>query len=345
MNVVRDTDLIDFARPGKHHYQIAFHLDNSWGYSLLPLTVINGLASAGSRPGVVAIGGTHGNEYEGQVAVKRLCNDLDPAVMSGRVILIPQLSESACAAGTRSSPQDEVNMNRAFPGQRRGSLSYRIADFVKTHIFPQVRVVLDLHAGGREAVFPICTSFHPLADEEQRAETAKVARLFDTPFIFIYSRTMASGLLTDEAEDDGKIAVGGEFGCAEAVSPNGTRHAYEGVKNVLRHYGLLTGEVIRIDQKREAPPRYIAAPELKDYVPCPRDGIWEPALTPGTEVRQGELIGRIHDFADHSAEALSIHAQRAGIVIALYFAATVKKGLTLYVIGNEMQDEMQHEDN
>jgi len=335
MNIINDPNQIDFARPGKHHYQIAFHLDSSWGYSLLPMTVINGLERAEGKPGIVAFGGTHGNEYEGQVAVKRLCGDLDPATMAGRVILIPQLSESACAAGLRSSPQDGVNMNRAFPGQRRGTLSYRIADFVKTHIFPQVRVVLDLHAGGHEAVFPLCTSFHALSDAAQRAETAEVARLFDTPFVFIYSRGMASGLLTDEAEDEGKIAIGGEFGCAESVSRAGMQHAYEGIRNVMRHYGLLREEVVRIDRIRETPPRFVQAPDLKDYVPCPRDGIWEPVVSPGQEVRQGELIGRLHDFADHSSDALAVSAHRAGIVIALYFAAVVKKGSTLYVIGDE----------
>ena len=94
---------IDFARPGKHHYQVAFHLDGAWGYSLVPLTVING--AGGSNPnGIVCFGGTHGNEYEGQIAVKRLCNDLNPEEMSGRVILIPQLSESACIARSASSP-------------------------------------------------------------------------------------------------------------------------------------------------------------------------------------------------------------------------------------------------
>jgi predicted deacylase len=214
-------------------------------------------------------------------------------------------------------------------------LSYRIADFVKTHIFPQARVVLDLHAGGREAVFPLCTSFHPLADDARRAETAAVARLFDTPFIFIYTRTMASGLLSDEAEDEGKIAIGGEFGNAEAVSPVGTEHAYEGVKNVLRYYGLLTGEIIKIARDRVTPPRFVEAPDLGDYVPCPRDGIWEPVAPPGMEVRESELIGRLHDFADHSSEPVAIYAHRAGIVIALYFAARVKKGMTLYVIGKE----------
>jgi len=51
-------------------------------------------------------------------------------------------------------------------------------------------------------------------------ETATVARLFDTPFIFIYSRQMGSGLLTDHAEDEGKIAIGGEFGAGESAADN-----------------------------------------------------------------------------------------------------------------------------
>ncbi|HJY09101.1 MAG TPA: succinylglutamate desuccinylase/aspartoacylase family protein, partial [Bryobacteraceae bacterium] len=246
--VIHDPGQIDFALPGKHHYQVAFHLDSSWGYSLVPMTVINGSAG-GSAPepaGVAAFGGTHGNEYEGQVAIKRLCTDLDPAAMRGRVILIPQLSETACRAHQRCSPEDGVNMNRAFPGDARGTLSYRIANFVKTRIFPQVRVVIDIHAGGKESVFPLCTSFHPLPNPEQHAETAAIARLFDTPFIFVYSRQMASGLLSDEAEDEGKIAFGGEFGHAEGTSASGVRHAYEGIRNVLRHYGMLQGEIVRV---------------------------------------------------------------------------------------------------
>jgi predicted deacylase len=337
LTVIHDPAAIDFARPGKHHYQVAFHLDGSWGYSLVPLTVINGTAGGGGPepPGVAAFGGTHGNEYEGPVAIKRLCHDLDPAEMRGRVILVPQLSETACRAHTRSSPEDGVNMNRAFPGDPRGTLSYRIANFVKTRIFPQAGVVLDIHAGGNEAVFPLCTSFHPIPDARQFAETAEVARLFDPPFLFVYSRQMASGLLSDEAEDEGKIAVGGEFGNAQSVSTKGTRHAYEGIKNVLRHYGMLAGEVARIDPERGTLPRMVQAPLLADYIPTPRSGIWEPVVAPGADVAEGELIGRIHDFSDHTAVPLEMRAHKAGVVIALYFAAVCEKGLTLFVIGED----------
>jgi predicted deacylase len=331
-----DPAAIDFTRPGAHHYQAAFHLDGSWGYSLVPITVINGTRGGSATPGVAVFGGTHGNEYEGQIAVKRLCRDLDAREMSGRVILMPQLSESACVAHTRISPEDHVNMNRAFPGNPRGTLSYRIAHFVKTGVFPHAHVVIDLHAGGHEASFPVCTSLHPIPDQAQWSETLAIAKLFDTPFVYVYSRQLGSGLLTDEAEDEGKIAVGGEFGVGEGSSVRGVAHAYEGVKNVLRHYGVLPGDVMRVDGARPTPPRLVQAPHLTDYVPCRVNGIWEPLVTPGADVHHDQLLGRLHDFADHASAPLEVAAHRSGVVIALHFGAVCKRGSTLYVIAEDV---------
>jgi predicted deacylase len=300
--------------------------------------VINGLKkSKASTPGVAVFGGTHGNEWEGQVAVKRLCRDLDPAEMSGRVILVPQLSESACSANTRLSPLDGVNMNRAFPGNPRGSISYRIASFVKTRIFPQVRVVIDLHAGGNEGGFALCTSFHPIPDPAQRAEINQVAALFDTPFMLVYTSDMASGLLPEEAEKEGKIAIGGEFGYGESVNLKGVRHAYEGIKNVLRHYRMLPGRIVKIDPGRPSRPRLVDASNLEDYIPSPRTAIWEPLVELGDDVKKGDLVGRLHDFANHASEPLEIHAHRAGALLMMHFPAHIAKGVTLFVIAHDVQ--------
>jgi predicted deacylase len=333
--IIYDPASIDFDRPGAHHYQVAFHLDGTWGYSLVPLTIINGLR--GSNPnGVICFGGTHGNEYEGQVAVKRLCTDLHADEISGRVVLIPQLSESACTANSRTSPLDGLNMNRAFPGNARGTVSSRIAHFVKTRIFPLGRVVLDIHSGGREGSFPLCTSFHPIPDRAQRAEIARVAQLFDTPFVFIYASTMASGLLTDEAEAEGKITIGGEFGAGETVDRAGVQHAYEGVRNVMRHYGLLEGDVKKIRPDGTQPPKLVRADQLHAYVPCPRDGVWEPIVELGDAVSAGELIGRLHNFSDHSTPSVEIRSPRDGRIVMMHLSARPQKGQTLYVVADEL---------
>jgi predicted deacylase len=332
--VVHDPSEIDFDKPGVSHYQVAFHLDGTWGYSLVPFTVINGRRGS-NQHGVACFGGTHGNEYEGQIAVKRLCTSLDPDQMAGRVLLMPQLSQSACVAGTRSSPLDGVNMNRAFPGNSLGTVSSRIAHFVKTRIFPQVRVVIDIHSGGNEGAFPVCTSFHPIPDPALRAEIAKASRLFDTPFVLIYSSDMASGLLTDEAEAEGKVTLGGEFGAGATANRIGIRHAYEGTLNVLRHYGLLEGQVTRIRPEGSHAPRLVRAEHLECYVPCPRDGVWEPLVKPGEQVEAEQLLGYLHDFSDHAAPALEIRAGRAGYVAMLHLSARPLRGNTLFVIAAE----------
>ena len=329
-------DDIDFAKPGKHHYRVAFPLDGTWGFSLVPLTVINGLRGP-NQNGVICFGGTHGNEYEGQVGVKRLCTDLDPAEMTGRLILMPRLSESACQANSRTSPLDQVNMNRAFPGDPRGTLSLRIAHFVKTRIFPHGRVVIDIHSGGMEGAFPHCTSFHPIPDPAQQAETARVAQLFDTGYVMIYSSAMAHGLLTDEAEAEGKVTIGSEFGAGGGTDRLGVRHAYEGTRNVLRHYGLLDGNIQKIRPAGSPAPRLISAPHLDAYVPTPRDGVWEPAVEPGQAVIEGELIGRLHDFADHASPALDILAPRAGVIMMMHLSARPVKGQTLFVVAEPLE--------
>ena len=333
--LIYNPDDIDFAKPGKHHYQLAMPLDGTWGFSVVPLTVINGRGGA-NKNGVLCFGGTHGNEYEGQVGVKRLATDLDPAAMAGRVILMPRLSESACVANTRTSPLDGVNMNRAFPGNPRGTISSRIAHFVKTRVFPHGRVVIDIHSGGMEGAFPHCTSFHPIPDAAQQAETAQVSRLFDTGFVIIYSSAMAHGLLTDEAEAEGKVTIGSEFGAGASTDRQGVRHAYEGTRNVLRHYGLLDGEIVKLRPESAPPTRLISAPHLDAYVPTPRDGVWEPIVQPGQAVATGELVGRLHDFADHSSPPMDIVAPRDGFIMMLHLSARPTKGQTLFVVAQNL---------
>ena len=114
---------------------------------------------------------------------------------------------------------------------------------------------------------------------------------------------MASGLLTDEAEAEGKITLGGEFGGGETTNRWGVRHAYEGTLNVLRHYGLLDGEIRKIRPAGAPSPQLVRADKLQAYVPCPRDGVWEPQVDLGAAVEAGDVIGRLHDFSDHGAGA------------------------------------------
>ena len=44
-------------------------------------------------------------------------------------------------------------------------------------------------------------------------------------------------------------------------------------------------------------------------------------MSPGADVREGDLIGRLHDFSDHSSAPLEVRAHKTGVIIAMFFAA------------------------
>ncbi len=325
---------IDWSAPGRSHYEVAFHHDGTWGNVLVPLTVINGHRGPGKT--VAVFGGTHGNEYEGQVGVWKLALDLDPELLAGRVILMPRLCTPACDANLRQSPLDGVNMNRAFPGDPRGSITYRIAHFVTSEVLNRADVVLDIHSGGRILRFPFVSSFHEVPDPAQQREMADAARLWDTPFVMVYAKAMASGLLTDEAEAMGKITIGTELGWGEATIRQGVKHAEVGVRNTLRRYGLLEGELERARPAVSEPTRIVRAVNLEDYVPAPISGVYEPEAEPGDPVTAGQLVGRLYDFDYAGSRPLEIRAPRDGWLLVVPFAAQVEKGQTIVVVAEEV---------
>lgn len=325
---------IDFEAPGTAHYELAFHHDGTWGNVMVPLTVINGRRGPGKT--VACFGGTHGNEYEGQVVVWQLAQEIDPEALSGRVLLMPRLCTPACDANTRENPLDGVNMNRAFPGDPRGSITYRIAHFVTTQILNRADAVLDLHSGGRILRFAMVSSFHEIPDAAQQREMAVVARLFDTPFVMVYAKAMAHGLLTDEAEAMGKITIGTELGYGEATIREGVAHGRAGILNTLRHYGMLEGEMERVRPAGSERPRIVRAVRLEDYVPAPISGVYEPVVDPGIPVTKGQLLGRLYDFDYAAGRPLDIVSPNDGWLLCAPFAAQVPKGQTIVVVAEDV---------
>ncbi len=201
---------IDWESKGARAYSVPFTSDGMWARTRMPLYV----ASSG-KPGktVVAIGATHGDEYEGPVALKNLVNSFDPnRLAAGRLIVIPVFTVSAFYADQRASAEDGINMNRAFPGKADGSISFRMARFMTDEVLSRADVVIDIHSGGRGYQIAPCMSFHAVDDPELKQQFKETAFLFGTPFTMIYTSGMGTGLLTEEAEKMGKITIGSELG-------------------------------------------------------------------------------------------------------------------------------------
>lgn len=86
MNPIRPTIPLD--GPGKAHGFLRLphsRNDSAWGNVMIPLTVI----ANGSGP-TALLTGNHGDEYEGPIALQQLAWQIEPAEVSGRII-IPSL--------------------------------------------------------------------------------------------------------------------------------------------------------------------------------------------------------------------------------------------------------------
>ncbi|MEO6741967.1 MAG: succinylglutamate desuccinylase/aspartoacylase family protein, partial [Chthoniobacteraceae bacterium] len=159
---------LDSDRPGKQQgfLQVPYsHNLGGWANVMVPITIV----ARGKGPTVLVLGGNHGDEYQGQIAAMKLARELTPAMVNGRIILIPSLNFPAARAATRLSPLDGMNMNRAFPGQSEGAVTSQIAHFLTAVLFPLSDVVIDMHSGGRSMEFVPCAHMHLVADREQRA--------------------------------------------------------------------------------------------------------------------------------------------------------------------------------
>ena len=76
------------------------------------------------------LAGVHGDEYEGQIALGNLSRELEPSDIRGRLIILPAVNTPAAKAGMRTSPADDGNLNRAFPGSATGTPTEMIAHYI-----------------------------------------------------------------------------------------------------------------------------------------------------------------------------------------------------------------------
>ncbi|VTR99224.1 M14 family metallopeptidase [Tuwongella immobilis] len=331
---------LDLDSPGRRDYWVALEHDSIWGDHLIPLTVIVG-PHAKDGEGLVSFGSNHGNEYEGPMALKHLLREIRTEDVLGRMILVPVLNPGAFRAGTREATLDDrVNLNRAFvPGAgvtpSLAGITHRIAGFVRSHIWPRVHVVLDLHSGGDVARFALCANFHPVDDPELSRKIEDTARWFGTPFLMVY-QNQTPGLLPSEAERLGKITVGTELGWGSAVCTDGVKYGRQGVLAAAINHGQLRGQIERIDFHKSGNQKKVEMVDRECFTVAPFDGHYEPIVDCGNFVKAGTTVGYLHDFDYIDAEPYPAVAGVDGYVLAQTWRAPVMRGQHIVVVARDI---------
>lgn len=328
-------EALDFETPGRRDYFVTLEHTTLWAHHLIPVTVLVGPDARPGR-GLLAIGSTHGDEIEGPVAIKHLLREIRIEDVLGRILLVPVLNTMAFRANRRETPDDGVNLNRAFPGDAKGSVTHRLADFVTRFLFPQVHVVLDIHAGGEVARFPATANLHLMSDPLQRRAMEETARGFGTKFIMQY-QNRTPGLLTGLAEDQGKISIGTEMGWGRAVQAGGVSMSKQGILTAAIRQGQLRGE--------PPPNRHTPASEqvlVDTSSPASSllaafEGYFEPTVELGQKVTAGRRVAWLHDFNRLDDPPMELTAPHDGFIICQAWSARVIQGQVITQVGRPLE--------
>ena len=291
--------------------------DSAWGSIRIPIVVIRN----GDGPCALLVAGNHGDEYEGQIALRDLARDLDPTQVTGTVIVLPGLNFPAVRAATRCSPVDGGNMNRSFPGRAYGTVTQMIAHYVATVLVPRADLVLDLHSGGKTLDFVPFAATHRLTDKALEARAIAAVAAFGAPVGVVMLELDAEGMLDTWVEGLGKLFVTTELAGGGSSSVRSNRVAATGVRNVLKHMGILSGE-----PEIAAPSRMVDMPDERCFVAAEHSGIHEPLVELGDEVAEGQPVARIHFLDEPARDPVTYVARRSGLLIGRHFPGLVQAG-------------------
>ena len=318
---------IDFDKEGIQHGFLNLphsRNDSAWGSIMIPITQMKN----GAGPTALITGANHGDEYEGPIALFNFAGRPDINDIRGRVIIIPAMNYPAFQAGTRVSPIDSVNLNRAFPGKPDGTITEIIADYFSRILLPMADFVLDIHSGGKTLDFLPFVACHRLEDKELENRTRQARDAFQAPYQLMMLDIDAVSMYDTQVENMGKIFITTELGGGGTTSPETIAIAKRGVDNFLIHCGIMDGEI----KASKAPIITLDMPDSSCYLISQHTGLMEPCISLGDIVKEGDLIARIHITERTALPAIEYWAPRSGIVISRHVPSLVKMGDCLYVI-------------
>ena len=313
---------IDFEAPGR---QVSIlHLDHSddrHAYGIIPIPIA--VLAGGSGPTMLLTAGNHGDEYEGQIILRKLIREIDAARLQGRLIVLAALNYPAALAGRRTSSLDGANLNREFPGQAGGPPTSVIARFVDSVLLPLCDAGIDLHSGGTAAEFLPLGYICVPPDRALMPRLIALAEAFAAPYTYVVDGAGAPTGLDYTAHKRGVALLTTELGGGATVGREALRVGYDGVRNILRHLGILepAGE-----PGSPAQTRFLVPVDRDDSLFSPISGLFEPYCALGDAVAAGQPAGVVHPLDDPAAPPVELSFRHGGVVLSRRVPARVKRG-------------------
>jgi predicted deacylase len=291
----------------------------------IPVVVVNG-----AKPGKILalISGAHGTEYVSIIAIEKLIDALDPAQITGIVILVPLINiQSFEQKVPHVNPIDNKSMNRFYPGKPDGTQTERASFLITKEIVDRCDYLIDYHGGDLDESLRPYAYWGAVGKTEQDRISKQMVLAFGLDHIIIWHERptdpAATRYLDNTAAVHGKPSFVVEAGHAGTTETDDIALLVNGTLSTMRALKMLPGD-----------PHVIENPVwLERVVDVESDveGIFYPLVKRGTYVMEGMKVGYVTDYFGKTI--FEAKAPVSGVVLHINAVPSLKKGDNVVDLG------------
>lgn len=274
-------------------------------WATMPVVLLHGVKPG---PTIWISGGVHGDELNGIEIVRQILGQLKPKELEGTVIAVPIVNVFGVTLSSRYLP-DRRDLNRSFPGSKRGSLAARIAQLFTSTVIARSDIGIDYHtgSGGRDNLPQVRGD---LDDPATRA----VAEAFHAPLML--HAAPRPGSLRATARKRGKAALIFEGGEAGRFDTNVIDAGVAGALRVMHAQGMI--------ESAPAPEGPSLSSRSSAWRRTSRSGFSRVFVDLGDTVEEGQVLAKISNST--SRRTTLIRSRKRGVVIAVLRTGLVHQG-------------------
>ncbi len=291
----------------------------------IPVIVVNG-----AKPGPVLalVSGAHGTEYASIIALEKIIPALNPAELSGTVVLLPLVNIPSFEQKVpHVNPVDNKSMNRFYPGKADGTQTERASFLITKEVVDRCDYLIDYHGGDLDESLRPYSYWAPTGKEKQDRTSKEMVLAFGLDHIIIWRERptdiSATRYLDNTASVRGKPSIVVEAGHAGTVETDDVALLVNGTLSAMRALKMIPGEPHPIENP-------VWLEKIID-VTSDLEGIFFPLVKRGTYVQEGMKVGYVTDFFGKTI--FEVRAPASGVVLHLNAVPSLKKGDNIANIG------------
>jgi hypothetical protein len=291
----------------------------------IPVVVVHG-----AKPGPVLalVAGAHGTEYASILALERVIAVLEPAQLSGTVVILPLVNQGSFEQKVpHVNPADGKNMNRFYPGKADGTQTERVSHVITKEVVDRCDLLIDYHGGDLDESLRPYAYWSPTGRAEQDRISKEMVLAFGLNHIIIWRERPtdpeATRYLDNTTSQRGKPSIVVEAGYAGTTDTDDITLLVTGTISTMRALKMLPGEPLLIEN-----PVWL---EKTVEVTSEQTGIFYPLVKRSGYVEAGMKLGYVTDSFGQTVYVA--RAPVAGIVLHICAVPSMKRGDNIANIG------------